>query len=65
MEQLTGGMSYKIKKDYLPLHEASNIVHDQPKIMDVISLLSTSNLKIPVTSRVNRPYFKCIHMVEK
>ena len=65
MEPFKGGLSYKIKEDYVPLHEASTIVHDPPKNMDVNSLLSTSSLKFPLTSRVHPPYFKCIHMVEK
>ena len=54
-----------MKEDYLPLHEASTIVHDPPKVMDVNTLLSTSSLKFPVTSRVYPPYMKCKHMVEK
>ena len=57
-------MSYKIKEDYLPFHEAWNIVTDPPKITDVNSTLNTSSLKFPITSRVNPPYLKCIHMVE-
>ena len=57
-------MSYKIKEDYLPLHKAWTIVPDPPKIMDVNSPLNTSSLKFLVTSRVNPPYLKCIHMVE-
>ena len=65
MEQLKGEVSYKIKEDYLPLHETSTIVHDQPKYIDVNSLLCTLSLKFPVTSRVNPPNLKCIHMVEK
>ena len=65
MEQCEGGTSHKIKEDYLQLNEVSTIVRDPPKIMDVNSLLSTSSLKFPVTSRVNPPYVKCIHMVGK
>ena len=65
MEQFKERMSYKIKEDYLPLHEVSTIVHDPPKIIDVNSLISTSCLRLTVTPRVNPPYLKCIHMVEK
>ena len=57
-------MSYKIKEDYPPLHEAWTIVPDPPKTMDVNSPLNTSSLKFPVTSRINPPYLKCIHKVE-
>ena len=57
---------YLRKKEHnLPLHEVSTIVHDLPKFEDVKSLLNTSSVKLPVASRVNPPYLKCIHMVEK
>ena len=54
------------KKDvYVPLHEVWTEVQGPPKIMEVKTHLNTSNVKLPVTSCVNSPYLKCIHMVEK
>ena len=64
MEQFKGRVSYKIKEDYLPLHEAWTLVPDPSKTMDVNSPLNTPSLKFPITTRVNPPYLKCIHMIE-
>ena len=58
-------MSYKKKEDYLPLHEVSTQVQDPPKIIEIKTHLNTSCVKLPVTSRVNRLYLKCIHMAKK
>ena len=33
--------------------------------MEVKSCLNTSSVKLPVTSRVNPTYLKCIYMVKK
>ena len=62
MKQIEGDVIQKVEV-YLPLHEVSFKVEDPPEIMEVKTPLNTSNVKIPVTSRVKLPYSKCIHMV--
>ena len=39
----------------------TNIVHYPSEIVEVKTHSITSSLKLPVTTRVNPPYLKCIH----
>ena len=64
MKKIRGDVLQK-KEDHLPLHEVLTIVQDPPKIVEVKSPLNTSSSRLPITSRVNSPHFKCIHMVGK
>ena len=41
------------------------IVYHPPKIMEVKTRLNTTGVKLPVASRVNPPFFKCLLMVER
>ena len=41
------------------------IIQYPTKIMEVQTPLNTKKVKLPVTSRVNPSYVKCIYMVEK
>ena len=41
------------------------MVYHPPKNMEVKTRLNTTGVKLPVTSPVNPPFFKCIYMVEK
>ena len=43
----------------------TTVLHGPPKITEAKTHLNTSSVKLPVTSRVNPPYLKCIYMVEK
>ena len=58
-------MSCQKKECYLPLHEMRIYSVSPTQKYRTKILLKYKSVKIPVISRANPPYLKCIYMVEK
>ena len=65
IKQIKGGCLHKIRNITPHQLRYTIILHEPPKIMEMKTHLTISSVKLPVTSRVNTPYLKCIHMIEK
>ena len=58
-------MSYKTRNITSHHMRYTVVLHDKLKNIEVKTHLNISSVKLPVTPRVNPPYLRSIHRVEK